>query len=40
MLVTAIVLFAAYRIGSKALSNSVLKVLAVFAFIANPSKCA
>ncbi len=32
--VTAIVLFAAYRIGSKALSNSVLKVLAVFAFIA------
>ncbi|CAC9956492.1 Chromate transport protein ChrA [uncultured Gammaproteobacteria bacterium] len=32
--VTAIVLFATYRIGSKALSNSVLKVLAVFAFIA------
>ncbi len=32
--VTAIVLFAAYRIGSKALSNSVLKVLAVLAFIA------
>jgi len=32
--VTAIVLFAAYRIGSKALSNNVLKVLAVFAFIA------
>ncbi len=32
--VTAIVLFAAYRIGSKALSNSVLKVLAVLAFTA------
>jgi chromate transporter len=32
--VTAIVLFAAYRIGSKALSNPILKVLAVFAFIA------
>ncbi len=32
--VTAIVLFAAYRIGSKALSNLILKVLAVFAFIA------
>ncbi|MBA5249542.1 MAG: chromate efflux transporter [Gammaproteobacteria bacterium] len=32
--VTAIVLFAAYRIGSKALSNKVLKVLAVLAFIA------
>jgi len=32
--VTAIVLFAAYRIGSKALSNSVLKVLAVLAFVA------
>ncbi len=32
--VTAIVLFAAYRIGSKALSNNVLKVLAVLAFIA------
>ncbi len=32
--VTAIVLFAAYRIGSKALSNPVLKVLAVLAFIA------
>ncbi|SMM98315.1 Chromate transport protein ChrA [uncultured Candidatus Thioglobus sp.] len=32
--VTAIVLFAAYRIGSKALSNPILKILAVFAFIA------
>jgi len=32
--VTAIVLFAAYRIGSKALSNNMLKVLAVLAFIA------
>ncbi|RUA05233.1 MAG: chromate transporter [Gammaproteobacteria bacterium] len=32
--VTAIVLFAAYRIGSKALSNIILKVLAVLAFIA------
>ncbi len=32
--VTAIILFAAYRIGSKALSNIVLKVLAVLAFIA------
>lgn len=32
--VTAIVLFAAYRIGSKALSNNVLKILAVLAFIA------
>lgn len=32
--VTAIVLFAAYRIGSKALSNNALKVLAVLAFIA------
>lgn len=32
--ITAIVLFAAYRIGSKALSNNILKVLAVLAFIA------
>ncbi|MBT6327245.1 MAG: chromate efflux transporter [Candidatus Thioglobus sp.] len=32
--VTAIVLFAAYRIGSKALSNNVLRILAVLAFIA------
>jgi chromate transporter len=32
--VTAIVLFAAYRIGLKALSNYVLKVLAVLAFVA------
>ena len=32
--VTAVVLFAAYRIGSKALSNPILKVLAVLAFIA------
>ena len=32
--VTAIVLFAAYRIGSKALPNNVLKAIAVFAFIA------
>ncbi|SMN11505.1 Chromate transport protein ChrA [uncultured Candidatus Thioglobus sp.] len=32
--VTAIVLFAAYRIGSKALSNPILKILAVLAFIA------
>jgi len=32
--VTAIVLFAAYRIGSKALSNNALKVIAVLAFIA------
>ncbi|RUM78958.1 MAG: chromate transporter [Candidatus Thioglobus sp.] len=32
--VTAIVLFAAYRIGSKALSNNILRVLAVLAFIA------
>ena len=32
--VTAIVLFAAYRIGTKALSNNVLRVLAVLAFIA------
>ncbi len=32
--VTAIILYAAYRIGSKALSNNVLKVLAVLAFIA------
>lgn len=32
--VTAIVLFAAYRIGSKALSNNMLRVLAVLAFIA------
>jgi chromate transporter len=32
--VTAIVLFAAYRIGSKALSNNILKILAVSAFVA------
>ncbi|CAC9598517.1 Chromate transport protein ChrA [uncultured Gammaproteobacteria bacterium] len=32
--VTAIILFAAYRIGSKALSNTVLKGLSVLAFIA------
>jgi chromate transporter len=32
--VTAIVLFAAYRIGSKALSNNVLRALSVLAFIA------
>ena len=32
--VTAIVLFAAYRIGSKALSNNTLKAIAVLAFIA------
>ncbi|MBC8493507.1 MAG: chromate efflux transporter [Candidatus Thioglobus sp.] len=32
--VTAIVLFAAYRIGSKALPNSTLKILAVLAFVA------
>ena len=32
--VTAIVLFAAYRIGSKALPNNVLKAIAVLAFIA------
>jgi chromate transporter len=32
--VTAIVLFAAYRIGSKALKNTVLKVIALFAFLA------
>lgn len=32
--VTAIVLFAAYRIGSKALSNNILRVLAVLAFVA------
>ncbi len=32
--VTAIVLFAAYRIGSKALSNNILKILAILAFIA------
>jgi len=32
--VTAIVVFAAYRIGSRALKNNVLKTLAVFAFIA------
>ena len=32
--VTAIVLFAAYRIGSKALKNSVLWVMAVLAFVA------
>ncbi len=32
--VTAIVLFAAYRIGSKALSNNLLKLLALAAFIA------
>jgi chromate transporter len=31
--VTAIVLFAAYRIGSKALSNNILKGLAVLAFL-------
>lgn len=32
--VTAIVLFAAYRIGSRALNNNVLRLMAVFAFIA------
>ncbi len=32
--VTAIVLFAAYRIGSKALSNNILRAVAVLAFIA------
>jgi len=32
--VTAIVFFAAYRIGSKALSNNILRVLAVLAFVA------
>ncbi len=32
--VTAIVIFAAYRIGSKALSNNVLRILAIFAFVA------
>ncbi len=32
--VTAIVVFAAYRIGSRALKNNVLRVLAVLAFIA------
>ncbi len=32
--VTAIVLFAAFRIGSKALSNYVLRVMAILAFIA------
>jgi len=32
--VTAIVLFAAYRIGSRALKNNVLRVIAVLAFIA------
>jgi len=32
--VTAIVLFAAYRIGSKALSNNILRAIAVAAFIA------
>lgn len=32
--VTAIVLFAAYRIGSKSLSNNVLRILAILAFIA------
>ncbi|GAA0408425.1 chromate efflux transporter [Cocleimonas flava] len=32
--VTAIVLFAAYRIGSKALPNTILKAIAVLAFIA------
>ena len=32
--VTAIVVFAAYRIGSRALSNNVLRALAVLAFIA------
>ena len=32
--VTAIVVFAAYRIGSKALPNNILRIMAVFAFIA------
>jgi chromate transporter len=32
--VTAIVLFAAYRIGSRALKNNVLRTMALFAFIA------
>ena len=32
--VTAIVLFAAYRIGSRALKNNILRAMAVFAFIA------
>lgn len=32
--VTAIVLFAAYRIGSKALSNNILRALAILAFVA------
>ena len=32
--VSAIVLFAAYRIGSKALTNNTLKILAILAFIA------
>ena len=32
--VTAIVVFAAYRIGSRALKNNVLRAMAVFAFIA------
>ncbi len=32
--VTAIVIFAAYRIGSRALPNNVLRAIAVFAFIA------
>jgi len=32
--VTAIVVFAAYRIGSRALNNNVLRTMAVFAFIA------
>jgi chromate transporter len=32
--VTAIVVFAAYRIGSRALKNNVLRIMAVFAFIA------
>jgi len=32
--VTAIVVFAAYRIGSRALTNNVLRVLAVLAFVA------
>ena len=32
--VTAIVVFAAYRIGSKALKNNVLRIMAVLAFIA------
>ena len=32
--VTAIVLFAAYRIGSKALSNNILKAVSIMAFVA------